>query len=184
MSLTTDQIIQIVSPILTLIASAIITQYAERKSKLISYIGHISNFNITGQDKNPDTKVFTHSVIIRNAGKKTAKDIKIGHHYLPLHIDFLPQARHKIEREQNPPEIIIDSLVPKEQITISYLYVDPYRVDDIHSYIKSDDGFAKEIKVIPTIQYPKSFLNVLRVLMFAGASLFIYWLIKIILFVT
>ena len=179
MDLTTDQIIKILSPLLTLVVAAIIKQYTEKKSKLISYIGHISSFTLKDENKTP---VYTHSIIVRNAGQKTAKNVKIGHYFLPNSINIHPPIKYTIESNpDNASEIVIESLVPKEQVTISYLYFPPVTWDKIHSYTKSDDGFAKIINVIPTPQLSKTLNIFILFLMFSGASLLVYLAIKLIL---
>lgn len=71
-------------------------------------------------------------------------------------------------------------LVPEEQVTISYLYERPLLITDIHSYIKSDEGLAKVVTVLPFIQQPKWKVNAL--LTFGGIGLItvIYVLWKLI----
>jgi hypothetical protein len=91
-------------------------------------------------------------------------------------------------RKENPfpvgKEILIPTLVPGEQITISYLYFPPIVWKDINTYIKSDERFAKRIEVLLTPVQPKWVKAVAGILLLIGliASvylivLFIKWII-------
>ena len=84
--------------------------------------------------------------------------------------------------EKNPEgagEIVVPVLVPKEQITISYLYFPPVVWNQINQNTKSDEGFAKIIDVIPMPQPSKTILAVVWILMVAGMSIIIYLLFKL-----
>lgn len=174
----TEQILKLVSPLLTATIGAIIKYYTEEKSKLISFVGHVSAFKLQDEQK---TDVFTHSIIVRNAGRKTAKNIKLGHNLLPENIKIFPEVQYTIETTPSgSSEIAIPALVPKEQITVSYLYFPPVTWNQINTYTKSDDGFAKIIDVIPIPRHPRWALFVAWYLIFVGASALLYWLLKII----
>jgi len=119
----TEQILKLVSPLLTAIIGAIIKYYTEEKSKLISFVGHVSAFTLQDEQK---TNVFSHSIIVRNAGRKTAKNIRLGHNILPENVKIYPEVQYTKEiTPSGSSEIVIPALVPKEQITISYLYFPP-----------------------------------------------------------
>ena len=71
-------------------------------------------------------------------------------------------------------EIVIPTLVPSEQITISYLYFPPLTVAQVNGGIKSDQGFAHQIPVLLQRQYPKWF-NILAIALFLfGLSFALY----------
>jgi hypothetical protein len=46
-------------------------------------------------------------------------------------------------------EIVFPTLVPNEQVTVTYLYFPPIIWSSINSYTKSDEGFARIINVLP-----------------------------------
>jgi hypothetical protein len=174
-------IAKLASPIITLILGAVIRHYTERRAKVVSYIGHVSAFTLQNEQRTP---VFTHSVIVRNAGKKAAQNVRLGHNILPRDISIFPQVQYRIE--QNPEgasEILIPILVPKEQITISYLYFPPVTWNQVNTYTKSDEGLAKIINVILTPQLPKWTLILLWTLIFIGASFVLYWLMRLIAYI-
>jgi len=169
-------IAKIASPIITLLLGAVIKHYTERRSKLVSFLGHISSFKLRDEKQTP---VYTHSIVVRNAGRKSATNVRIGHNFLPPNIQVSPSVKYTIE--ENPEggaEIIFPIMVPKEQITISYLYFPPVTWNQVNAYTKSDDGFANILNVIPMPQPSKFVIAGVWILMFIGASFLFYWLVK------
>ena len=71
-------------------------------------------------------------------------------------------------------EIVFPSLVPNEQITVNYLYFPPVIWDQINLGVKSDEGFAKAIRVIPMRLYPKWLNKLAAVFVLAGAISVLY----------
>jgi len=181
MNINIEAIAKLVSPILTLVIGVIIKHFTERRAKLISYIGHVSSFTLQNDE---GTQVFAHSVIVRNTGRKTAQNVRLGHNVFPHNINIFPKVQYKIETSpEGGSEIVIPILVPKEQITISYLYFPPLTWDKIHSYTKFDEGFAKIITVIPLPQPSRWVLALVWFLMFVGASFLIYWMVMLVAYV-
>lgn len=157
----------------------IVRKILEKKPKLITYMVHSSAIPL-GDEKN--TNINFHSIVVRNAGKKTANNIRIGHHFLPA-FQINPVLSHQIIRSPNgAAEILIPTLVPGEQINISYLYFPPALWSQIHSYCKSDEMPAKYINIIPTTQLGTIQITIIWTLMFIGVSTTLYWLIYWILF--
>lgn len=103
--------------------------------------------------------------------------MRIGHNYLPA-FQIFPQLAHEVVKSENDnsAEIIIPTLVPNEQINISYLYFPPTVYSQINTYCKSDEMYAKHINVIPTAQIGKSLQIVTSGVLFVGASTIVYWL--------
>ena len=169
-------IAKIASPIITLIVGAIIKHLTERRSKIVSFLGHVSSFTL--RDEN-HTQVYTHGIVIRNAGRKSATNVRVGHNFLPPNIQVSPPVKYTIE--ENPEggaEIIFPIMVPKEQISISYLYFPPVTWDKVNAYTKSDDGFANILNVISMPLPSKFVITLVWGLMFLGASFIFYWLVK------
>lgn len=173
MNIDADIIAKIVSPLLSLVLGAVIKHYSEAKSKVVSFIGHVSAFTLQGTER---TVVHTHSVVVRNAGRKAAHNVRLVHGVLPINITIYPPVQHSIQRNPDDSgEIIIPVLVPQEQVTISYLYFPPLLWNQINLNTKSDDGFAKIVNVMPIPQPSKGVLATVWLLMFLGASLLFYW---------
>lgn len=179
--MTIEQIFKIISPLITLIFGAILKYYTEEKSKLISFLGHVSVFTLQDEQK---TQVFAHSVIVRNAGRKAAHNVRLVHNVLPSNINIYPPVQYFIEHNpEGSGEIVIPALVPKEQVTISYLYFPPLTWDKINILTKSDEGLAKIINVIPVPQLSKWLTFLIWFLMFIGASFLLYWLMRLITYI-
>lgn len=159
---------------------AILKRYTEARSRVISFIGNVSAFTLQGE---PSTTIHTHSVVVRNAGRKAAQNVRLLHHLLPQNITVYPQIKHEVERNADGSgEIVFPVLVPKEQVTVSYLYFPPVLWSHINSSTKSNDGFAKIINVVPTPRPPKVVLGLVWLLMFVGASFIFYWVVRLAIF--
>lgn len=178
MPIDIDILAKIISPALVAVIGALAKRYLEAKPKLISYLVHASAHPLPSASptpKQPDI-AHTHVVVVRNACKKAAHNVRIGHMFLPQSYQIHPPVSHTISHGQgDSAEIVIPVLVPGEQITISYLYFPPILWNQIGAYTKSDEGMAKEITVIPSIQYSKPFVAVLWALLFVGATTCTYW---------
>lgn len=141
-------------------------------SKANFLLGHTSAFSVRG---NPPVPVHTHAIVVRNAGRATANQVRIGHHFLPENFQIHPPVPHTVERAPNGSgEIIIPKMVSAEQVTISYLYFPPLLWSQIHAYTKSDKGFAKILTVLPTPQFPKWVSSLLWALIFVGVVSLLY----------
>jgi hypothetical protein len=159
-------------PIITLFLGAALERVLEKRARLICFYGHVSAFNLerVGQ-------IFTHSVVIRNTGRLAARNVRLGHHVLP---DVTVSPARPYERTQVPgsgDEIVFDAVVPGDQITISYLYFPPTTWNQVNTYVRSDEGLARVISVIPTPQYPRWLLWILRVVLVVGAIAIAYALV-------
>jgi hypothetical protein len=181
MTLDAETIARIVGPLLSLIVGGIIKHYAEARAKVVSFIGHVSSFTLQDEQR---TVVHTHSIVVRNAGRKAAHNVRLAHRFLPPNVTVYPPVRYTIE--QNPEgasEIVIPVLVPKEQVTVSYLYFPPLTLDQVNASTKSDEGYAKILNVIPMPQPHKAVLAALWLLVFVGASFVFYWLVRLVAYV-
>lgn len=170
----TEVIAKLAAPVITAIIGFILKAYFEAKPKLVTYLVHASEIPLHDENK---SKVNIHSIVVSNSGKKTANNIRIGHNYLPKSFQLYPQLTHEIAWGTNgSAEILIPTLVPSEQVNISYLYWPPVVWSKIHSYCKCDEVNAKYLNVAPTQQLSKLQLTVLWSLIFIGASTVVYWL--------
>ncbi|QBC45230.1 hypothetical protein [Iodobacter fluviatilis] len=178
MNIDFEAFAKLLAPVLTLLVGAVVKHFTEGRAKVISFIGHVSSFTIQDAQK---TQVYTHSVIVRNAGRRPATNVRLGHHALPPNVRVEPQVQYSIERNPDgAAEIVFPTLVPKEQVTISYLYYPPLTWNQVNAYAKSDEGFAKVISVIPMVQPPREVIWVFWALAFVGASFLTYWLVKLV----
>lgn len=144
-------LVAIIGPLLAAVILVALDRSLERRPKLISWLGHASAVRLPPQQGQTEPRdIFTHAVVIRNAGRRSANNVRLGHYTLP-NFSVFPSVVHRVE---NPPgggsEIVFPMLVPGEQLTINYLYFPPTTYDKINSYTKSDEGMARIITVLPT----------------------------------
>lgn len=174
MDIDIDVIGKLSAPIITAVVGFFAKRYLEARPKLITYLVHASAIPLGDDNK---TNVNTHSIVVRNSGKKTAHNVRIGHYFLPA-FQMHPQLAHEVVRGENTAaEIVIPTLVPGEQINISYLYFPPEVWSQVHSYCKSDEMAAKYINIIPATQLNIFQLAAIWGLVFVGASTLVYWAI-------
>ena len=169
-------VVNVSSPIIALFVGAVLNHFLENRPKVIAYLGHVSGISLK-RDK--PVQINTHSVVLRNVGRKTSTNIKLGHNVLP---DFqvFPDVEYQIiNLPGGGREILIPKLVPQKQITISYLYFPPLTWDQINTHLESDEGPLKVLKVLPTIQYPKWVSTVVWLLILYGAIGLIYTIYEI-----
>jgi hypothetical protein len=139
-------------PFITLVLGAALDRALERRPKLVAYFAHASVFNLRHDPEHPQT-IHTHSIVIRNVGRRPATSIRVCHVYLPVNINVYPDSAYEVHPlPGGGSEMVFQSLVPGEQITISYLYFPPLLFNQIHCGIKHADGFARELTVLPTPQ--------------------------------
>ena len=171
----------ITAPILGALVGIALDRGFKRRPRLITYLGHISSFRLNDEQQSP---VFTHSIIVKNIGGKSATNVRIGHLSLPDNINILPTVPYEIvNTPDGGTEIVIPILVPGEQITVSYLYFPPMVMTDINSYTKHDGGFAKNFHALPTPQPPRWLVIVYQFFAILGVILFLYMMVKIAIWV-
>ena len=182
MLLDMDLIAKIVSPIFVAVIGAILKKYLEGRPRLIVYLVHASAHPLPNQNQGQQSgNVHTHSIVVRNAGKKSAHNVRVGHAFLPASYQIHPPVSHTVVSGQGgSAEIVIPVLVPNEQISISYLYFPPLVWNQIAAYTKSDEGMAKQIDVIPSPILSKPIITLLWALIFVGASTCTYWAFHVI----
>lgn len=176
MKINWDIFFKIVLPIFTLVLGKYLDMFFKPKSKLVTYYGHVSAFKLRA---NNNQDVYTHSIVIINSGNQSATNVRVGHHNLPVDFVVHPNKPYQqISTHTGGDEILFDKLVPKDQITISYLYFPPLTYSQINSYIQSDEGFAKQINVIPSPQPHKLILRLAQFLMLFGAISLLYFFLS------
>lgn len=172
MNINWDLVFKVIVPLFTLGLGKYLDSWLEKRPKLLIYLGHASAFTIRG---NPGGAVHTHTVVVRNAGREAASNVRIGHHVLPDNYQIYPRVPHEVVRDPSgSAEIVIPKLVKDEEVTISYLYFPPLLWSQINSYAKSDAGFAKALNAIPTPQPPRWMIIVIWSLVLVGATCLLY----------
>ncbi len=117
----------------------------------------------------PPPPVGTFTLFLINQGKAPAKDVHVGHFgFLPAHSVYPDIPREIIQTPGGGHAIRFPTLPKKVLVSISYLYFGPLRVDNIISYIGSEDGSSKHVPVMLQRIMPKWFNFAAVVLVFVG----------------
>ena len=88
---------------------------------------------------------------------------------------MLPDVEHRVEATPGGgTDLVFPKLVPNEQVTISYLYFPPIVWSQINGQVKSDEGLAKIVHVLPTQQLPPWVIRTMWALIFVGAVALVY----------
>ena len=157
----------IASPVIGLFVGVWVNRRFESRPILISYFSHVSAFRYTPPGGQP-SQVNTHSVVLRNAGRKSATNIRLHHALLP-EFNIWPIVVHNVETlRDGSQDIVIPTLVPGEEITVSYLYFPPVIVGQVNAGVKCDQGFANQITVLLQRQYPRWFNRTVIALFLVG----------------
>jgi hypothetical protein len=177
MTVDSELVVQIAVPVATLFLGAWINRWFEKRPALTSYFGHVSAFKYT-LDAGQKMDIYTHSVVLRNAGRKTANNVRLKHATLP-NFQIVPPVDHTVvDLADGAKEILIPTMVPSEQITVSYLYFPPLTYSNVNAGIKSDEGFATQIPVLLQRQYPKWMSRLSIILLLVGLGTVVYAAIK------
>ena len=164
-------------PFLCLFFGAFVNRKLERRPVIVSFFGHASSFSIKSDEGNV-LGVNTHTVVIRNVGKRSAVNLRMTHAILP-NINVFPQIPYHSESlPGGAVDLVFPTIVPGQQITVSYLYLAPLLVTGVNMGIKHDDGFGKVISVILQRQFPLWLLRVTKWSAIIGAVTVLYGLVK------
>jgi hypothetical protein len=175
----------IITPIVTLFLGVLCNKLAEDRPKLVTYISHASMIQLDPQKQgSPSLQVHTHSLVVRNTGRKPAKNVRIGHNLLP-NFQVFPKIQYEVVSLPNGgKEILIPILVPREQITINYLYYPPLIWREVNTTEKSEEGLARRVGILLTRRHPKWFRFLSVVMFLLGLATFIYWIIRLVIAIT
>jgi hypothetical protein len=145
----------IAAPVIALFVGAILDRKLERKPRLISFLSHATAVRVNPPEGEPFS-INSHSVVVRNAGRLSATSVRLGHNFLPTDFSVWPAADHSVNRRNDgTAEIVFPTLVPNEQIVVTYLYSSPTTYAQINSYIKGDQGYAQVVTALTApIQSP------------------------------
>lgn len=159
--------------VLAALVGALIAKRVEGKAELVTNWGHMSSFTTRG-DK--PVVLNTHEIVVRNTGKKAANNVRITHRVLPADFNLFPSVPYAVEElPDRSKDIVIRTMSPGEQLTISYLYQPPLTAAQINSAIRSDEGFAKAIEMELSEKTSRSAIAVAVILMLIGSATVLYW---------
>ena len=167
-----ELVAKIAGPVVGALVGAGVKHLVDSRPRVVAFLGHVSGIRLKRGDG--DLSVGSHSVVLRNSGNKAAPNVRIGHNVLP---DFqvFPDVAYAVETlPSGSKEIRFSQLVPKKQITITYLYFPPLTWEQVNTYLETDDGPIKILNVLPTVQPTKAVVMLIWTLAGIGAVTLIY----------
>jgi hypothetical protein len=145
---------KMIAPIVSALLIAIFKWYTEGRPQVISYL--VQSWGVTlppSDDGTPGGTVHSHSIVVANTGRKTATGVRVTHGIkqpLPTYA-IHPPIQYSIETNpEGYAQIVFPVLVPKQQVTISYLYFPPLFYNHILGNVVSNEGMAKILDIVPT----------------------------------
>lgn len=143
----------------------ITTRYAD----LIFYTSHPQWVALPPQPNVvPVAPIGTFTLFLWNAGKAPAKEVHVGHFFLPGNNVFPDIPRETVATPGGGQALRFPTIPPRTLVSISYLFFGALQVDQIISYVGWEGGKAKRIPVILQRVFPKWFNTIMAVLLFAG----------------
>ena len=177
MAIDWDLTTKLAGPVLGALVGVAIKHLLDSRPRVVAFLGHVSAVKL--QREGGPLHVGTHSVVLRNAGRKAAQNVRIGHNVLP---DFqvFPDTAYSVETLPNgSKEIRFPQLVPRKQVPISYLYVPPLTWEQVNTHLETDDGPVKVLNVLPTVQASRPVLTVYWILVGIGIVSLLYLAVMI-----
>src|SRR5712692_2057697 len=157
-------------------AGAVIVKRVQGKARLVSFWGHASEFTVSNPGQ-PPFVIRTHDVVIRNAGAKAANNVRVSHAVPLPQFNVSPSIPYTVQTlPSGHQDIVIPTLVPKQQIVISYLYNPPLTFNQINAGIRSDEGFATPVEM-ELQQKPAAWLMALGIAGFLIGCLTVLYLL-------
>ena len=136
----------IASPLVALVVGFVLTRTLNRPV-VTTYLGHTSAHRADAVAGGQRFDVFTHSLVIQNTGWRSASNVKLAHSKLPS-FSVYPDVEYRVsDLPGGGQEILFPSLVPNEQVTVSYLYIPPGNLgsDQPRGQVRLDLCFRRDV---------------------------------------
>jgi hypothetical protein len=166
--------------ILPAVAGGIVTWLFEGRPRLLSFVLGSSAVTLKPQlgqqgALQPLT-VHSHTLVIRNRGRKAAQNVRIGHHNLPA-FSIEPSLHYRVDTlPSGEMQIVFPVLPPRTQASVNYVYFPPLLWNQTHTAITSDDGpaSARNMQIMP--RPPNALIVLCWALMALGLATVVYFL--------
>lgn len=146
----------LITGLVALAVGIILDRLRARRADLIFYYSHPQWVTLPaqpGQQQMPAVGTFT--LFLWNQGKAPAREVHIGHTWLPASNVFPDIPREIRQTPGGTYALRFPTFPARTLVSISYLYFGPLTVDQIISYVGSEDGTAKHIPVMLQRIWPK-----------------------------
>jgi hypothetical protein len=122
-------------------------------------------------------------VFIYNNGRAPAREVLVGHFGVPPANGVWPDIpRDAVDLPGGGTAIRFPVIPPKVTVSISYLMFAATAIEQIVSYIGSEDGYARRLPVMVQRVFPRWLIVILWALMIAGIWVAVNALLTLIIF--
>jgi hypothetical protein len=126
----------VVTVAVTAAVTLAVNRSLEKRARLLVYYGHAAAFTLRG-----GITFHLHNIVLWNAGRKSATNVRIDHVVLPEEYNLFPQVPYTEGRRPNGSGLIqIHRIVPGQELSIYYVYPPAIVYSQIHASITHDDG--------------------------------------------
>jgi hypothetical protein len=162
-----------VTGIISFVVAYLVDRFITRRPRLIYYTSHqqyvvlppAPNQPPPAQPPNP---IGTFTLFLWNQGKAPAKDVYVGHFWLPAFNVYPDIPRETIDTPGGGKAIRFPTVPPKVLISVSYLHFLAAPIAQIVSYVGSEEGAAQWIPVMLQRVWPNWFNYSAGAVLFLG----------------
>jgi hypothetical protein len=157
------------SGLLSIFVAWYIDRFLARRAKLVFYTSHPQWVILQPQPGQPAiAPIETFSLFVFNQGKAPAREAHIGHYFLPA-CNVYPDLPRAVDATPGGGMAIRFPVIPpRTLITVSYCVFGNFAVENIISYVGSEEGAAQRIPVMLQRVWPAWGLRFGYVVFFLG----------------
>lgn len=161
----------LVTGVVSFIVGYALYRVTTRRSDLIYYTSPPQWVTLPPQQGQPPPPppIGTFTLFLWNAGNAPARDVQVGHYWLPANNVYPDLPRQAAPTTGGGMTMTFASIPPKTLVSMSYLFYGIFTVEQIISYVNWEQGTAKKIPVMLLRIYPPWVIAIVRALMIAGA---------------
>lgn len=153
----------------TFVVTYLVDKFITKRAVLICYTSHQQYVTIPpASGQQPLQPIGTFTLFLWNQGKAPAREVHVGHFWLPAHNVYPDIPRETNNTPGGGKAIRFPLVPPKTLISISYLHFGISPVEQIISYIGSEEGGAKRVPVLLQRIWPGWWNKSVVVIFFMG----------------
>jgi len=146
-----------------------------RRPRLIRYALHPSAVIVKQTPPLNDFAVHVHALVVHNAGRGPATNVRIGHTFLP-NFSVYPDLQYSVEKlPSGGMEIVLPLLPAGQDVLVQYLYYPPLVWTNVNTHVHSDETTAKAVNMWHVRKYSMPVNVIIAVLMLIGAVTISYF---------
>lgn len=157
-----------VKVLLTLAGSYAFYRLTLKQPRLTYFLSGFASCRVNVQAGQPPI-VWIYQITIQNTGKAPAQNVRVAHHFMPLHWQVIQAVPYTVEQIEGRDRIIrFASIEPGMLVTIAFLDTDHIRITTAHDHVRSDEGVVQPTPVQLQRVYPKRVLYATAALLLLG----------------